>query len=74
MGKSRNTIPKAQLCHFQSTCYLWFFFLELPSVILMRIGSISGPTDRTSTMCRSIDDFVNQDHLVAYGVGDDGGA
>jgi len=48
--------------------------LGLPSVTLMNIGSIGGPTDGTSTVCRAIDDFVAQGHPFVCGVGDDGGA
>lgn len=48
--------------------------LGLPSVTLMNIGSIGGPTDGTSTVCRAIDDFVGQGHPFVCGVGDDGGA
>ncbi len=48
--------------------------LGMPSVTLMNIGSIGGPTDGTSTVCRAIDDYVEQGHPFVCGVGDDGGA
>lgn len=48
--------------------------LGLPSVTLMNIGSIGGPTDGTSTVCRAIDDYVAKGHPFVCGVGDDGGA
>jgi len=48
--------------------------LGLPSVTLMNIGSIGGPTDGTSTVCRAIDNYVDQGHPFVCGVGDDGGA
>ncbi|NND62137.1 MAG: S8 family serine peptidase [Flavobacteriaceae bacterium] len=47
--------------------------LGLPSVTLMNIGSIGGPTDGTSSICRAIDDFVALGHPFVCGVGDDGG-
>ncbi len=47
--------------------------LGLPSVTLMNIGSIGGPTDGTSTICRAIDDFVMAGNPFVCGVGDDGG-
>jgi len=47
--------------------------LGLPSVTLMNIGSIGGPTDGTSLICRSIDDFVAAGNTFVLGVGDDGG-
>jgi minor extracellular serine protease Vpr len=47
--------------------------LGLPSVTLMNIGSIGGPTDGTSTISRAIDDFVAKGHPFVCGVGDDGG-
>ncbi len=47
--------------------------LGLPSVTLMNIGSIGGPTDGTSSICRAIDDFVALGHPFVNGVGDDGG-
>jgi len=47
--------------------------LGLPSVTLMNIGSIGGPTDGTSTIGRAIADFAANYSFVC-GVGDDGGA
>ena len=47
--------------------------LGLPSVTLMNLGSIGGPTDGTSLICRAIDDFVNEGNPFVCGVGDDGG-
>jgi hypothetical protein len=45
----------------------------MPSVTLLNMGSIGGPTDGTSTIARAIDDFVDQGHPFVCGVGDDGG-
>lgn len=47
--------------------------LGMPSVSLMNFGSIGGPTDGTSDICRAVDDFVGQGRLLVCGVGDDGG-
>ncbi len=48
--------------------------LGLPAVTLMNIGSVGGPTDGTSLIARSIDDFVtNTGTVFICGVGDDGG-
>ncbi|SEQ15525.1 S8 family peptidase [Neolewinella agarilytica] len=47
--------------------------LGLPSVTLMNIGSIGGPTDGTGTVGRAIADFA-ANHAFVCGVGDDGGA
>ncbi len=47
--------------------------LGLPAVTLMNIGSIGGPTDGTSLVSRSIDDFVSNGNTFVCGVGDDGG-
>jgi len=47
--------------------------LGLPSVTLMNIGSIGGPTDGTSTLSRAIEDFVALGHPFVNGTGDDGG-
>lgn len=47
--------------------------LGLPSVTLMNIGSVGGPTDGTSLICRAIDEFVNEGNPFVCGVGDDGG-
>ena len=48
--------------------------LGLPSVTLLNLGSIGGPTDGTSTVSRRIDEFVAAGHPFVCGVGDDGGA
>ena len=47
--------------------------LSMPSVTLLNMGSIGGPTDGTSTIARAIDDFVDQGFPFVCGVGDDGG-
>lgn len=47
--------------------------LGLPSVTLMNIGSLGGPTDGTSSVCQAIDNFIAQGHVFVCGVGDDGG-
>ncbi len=47
--------------------------LGLPSVTLMNIGSIGGPTDGTSTIGRALAAFA-ADHAFVCGTGDDGGA
>ena len=47
--------------------------LGLPSVTLMNIGSVGGPTDGSSLICREIDDFVAAGNTFVCGVGDDGG-
>ena len=47
--------------------------LNLPGVALLNMGSIGGPTDGTSTICRAIDNFVDTGHPFVCGVGDDGG-
>ncbi|MEM1001331.1 MAG: S8 family peptidase [Bacteroidota bacterium] len=47
--------------------------LGLPSVTLMNIGSIGGPTDGTSGISESIDNFIDNGHIFICGVGDDGG-
>jgi hypothetical protein len=47
--------------------------LGLPSVTLMNFGSIGGPTDGTSTICKLMDDFVDNGNTLICGVGDDGG-
>ena len=44
-----------------------------PSVTLMNIGSIGGPTDGTSIITREIDQFINDGYPFVCGVGDDGG-
>lgn len=46
--------------------------LGLPSVTLMNIGSIGGPTDGTSSVGRALAEFA-ADHPFVCGVGDDGG-
>ena len=48
--------------------------LGLPSVTLMNIGSIGGPTDGTSKISRAIDAFIESGNPFLCGVGDDGGA
>lgn len=48
--------------------------LDLPSVTLMNFGSVGGPTDGTSLICRQMDAFVDLGHTLVCGVGDDGGA
>ena len=47
--------------------------LGLPSVTLMNLGSIGGPTDGTSTNCQAIDNFITAGNVFLCGVGDDGG-
>jgi len=47
--------------------------LGMSSVTLMNIGSIGGPTDGTSLICRKIDEFVQAGNTFVCGVGDDGG-
>ncbi|MEO0731215.1 MAG: S8 family peptidase [Bacteroidota bacterium] len=47
--------------------------LGLPSVTLMNIGSLGGPTDGTGTVGRAITDFA-EEHPFVCGTGDDGGA
>lgn len=48
--------------------------LNMPSVTLMNIGSVGGPTDGTSTICQAIESFIASGHVFVCGVGDDGGA
>jgi len=48
--------------------------LGLPSVTLMNLGSIGGPTDGTSTNCQAIDNFIDAGNIFICGVGDDGGS
>ncbi|AFL81150.1 subtilase family protease [Aequorivita sublithincola DSM 14238] len=47
--------------------------LGLPSITLMNIGSIGGPTDGTSMYSRAIDQYVQSGHTFVCGIGDDGG-
>lgn len=47
--------------------------LGLPSVTLMNIGSIGGPTDGSSVYSRAIDQYVQNGHTFVCGIGDDGG-
>ena len=47
--------------------------IGLPSVTLMNLGSIGGPTDGTSSVCRAMDAFTAPGRLLVCGVGDDGG-
>lgn len=46
--------------------------LGMPGVTLINLGSVGGPTDGTSTICRAMDDFVARGHTLVCGVGDDG--
>lgn len=46
----------------------------MPTVALLNMGSIGGPTDGTSTIARAMNDFVDLGHTLVCGVGDDGGA
>jgi hypothetical protein len=46
---------------------------DMPSVTLLNMGSIGGPTDGTSSIARAIDSFVEQGFPFVCGVGDDGG-
>ncbi|MEO1451412.1 MAG: S8 family peptidase, partial [Bacteroidota bacterium] len=48
--------------------------LNLPSVTLMNLGSIGGPTDGSSDICQAMDAFVQAGRILVCGVGDDGGA
>lgn len=48
--------------------------MNMPGVALLNLGSVGGPTDGTSTICRAMDDFVARGHTLVCGVGDDGGA
>jgi hypothetical protein len=47
--------------------------LGLPSVTLINLGSIGGPTDGTSSVNQAMDNFIDQGHILVCGVGDDGG-
>jgi len=47
--------------------------LGLPSVTLINLGSIGGPTDGTSSINQAMDNFIDQGHILVCGVGDDGG-
>ncbi|MFK7970512.1 MAG: S8 family peptidase [Bacteroidia bacterium] len=47
--------------------------LGLPSVTLMNLGSIGGPTDGTSKITRAMSDFAAPGRILVCGVGDDGG-
>ena len=47
--------------------------LGMPGVTLMNLGSIGGPTDGTSSVCRAMDAFTAPGRLLVCGVGDDGG-
>ena len=49
--------------------------LSMPVVMLLNIGSITGPTDGTSAFCRKIDETVGPAHpgvVFVTGTGDDG--
>lgn len=48
--------------------------LGLPSVTLMNLGSIGGPTDGSSKICRKMDEFVGTGRILVCGTGDDGGS
>lgn len=48
--------------------------LGLPSVTLMNLGSIGGPTDGSSKICRKMDAFVGTGRILVCGTGDDGGS
>ncbi len=48
--------------------------LGLPSVTLLNVGTLGGPTDGTSAISRAIDDFVAQGNPFICGVGFEGGA
>lgn len=48
--------------------------MGLPSVTLMNLGSIGGPTDGSSEICRKMDSFVDSGRLLVCGTGDDGGS
>lgn len=48
--------------------------LGMPSVTLMNLGSIGGPTDGTSIYCQAIENFIALGNPFVCGVGDDGGA
>lgn len=47
--------------------------LGLPSVTILNIGSIGGPTDGTSNYSALIDNFVGPGKIFVNGPGDDGG-
>ncbi|WP_169718941.1 S8 family peptidase [Aequorivita capsosiphonis] len=47
--------------------------LGLPSVTLMNLGSIGGPSDGSSVYSRAIDQYVQNGHTFVCGIGDDGG-
>ena len=47
--------------------------IDKPSVTLLNMGSINGPTDGTSTIARRMTDFANNGNALVCGVGDDGG-
>lgn len=48
--------------------------LGLPSVSLINLGSIGGPTDGTSTIARAMADFAGDGRILVCGSGDDGGS
>lgn len=47
--------------------------LNLPSVTLINLGSIGGPTDGTSDVSTAMNNFAGPGRLLVCGVGDDGG-
>ena len=48
--------------------------LGLPSVALINLGSIGGPTDGSSAISRAMEEFGGPGRILVCGVGDDGGA
>ncbi|MEZ4684641.1 MAG: S8 family serine peptidase [Bacteroidia bacterium] len=48
--------------------------LGLPSVSLINLGSIGGPTDGTSTIARAMANFADTGRILVCSAGDDGGA
>jgi hypothetical protein len=48
--------------------------LGLPCVALLNLGSISGPTDGSSSISRAMEQFGAPGRILVCGVGDDGGA
>ncbi len=47
--------------------------LGMPVVALMNLGSIGGPTDGSSDICRAMEQFGDTGRVFICGVGDDGG-
>ncbi len=48
--------------------------LGLPSVALLNLGSIGGPTDGSSEISRAMENYGGSGRILVCGVGDDGGA